>query len=129
LGKFLDLGPWAVNLALSVGIFPYMLKLLQSSARDLKKPLVYIWAKILAVDGVSIHIFLRWDEKSCDAGDIIENVHLAILHRKVDFVLSQAQHSFRPCLNTRTENQASHLIRSLFNQVISQHFCRLAKQI
>lgn len=25
LGKFLDLGPWAVNLALSVGIFPYVL--------------------------------------------------------------------------------------------------------
>ena len=26
LGRFLDLGPWAVNLALSVGIFPYVLK-------------------------------------------------------------------------------------------------------
>ncbi len=33
LGRFLDLGPWAVNLALSVGIFPYVLKLLQSSAK------------------------------------------------------------------------------------------------
>ena len=32
LGRFLDLGPWAVNLALSVGIFPYVLKLLQASA-------------------------------------------------------------------------------------------------
>merc|ERR1719225_648926 len=40
LGRFLDLGPWAVNLALSVGIFPYVLKPL----------LVFIWAKILAVD-------------------------------------------------------------------------------
>ena len=36
LGRFLDLGPWAVNLALSVGIFPYVLKLLQSSARELR---------------------------------------------------------------------------------------------
>ena len=27
LGRFLELGPWAVNLALSVGIFPYVLKL------------------------------------------------------------------------------------------------------
>ena len=35
LGRFLDLGPWAVNLALSVGIFPYVLKLLQSAAREL----------------------------------------------------------------------------------------------
>ena len=33
LARFLDLGPWAVNLALSVGIFPYVLKLLQSQVR------------------------------------------------------------------------------------------------
>ncbi|KZC07312.1 Regulatory-associated protein of mTOR [Dufourea novaeangliae] len=50
LGRFLDLGPWAVNLALSVGIFPYVLKLLQSNARELRPLLVFIWAKILAVD-------------------------------------------------------------------------------
>ncbi|KAF8782229.1 regulatory-associated protein of mTOR-like isoform X2 [Argiope bruennichi] len=50
LGRFLDLGPWAVNLALSVGIFPYVLKLLQSSARELRPLLVFIWAKVLAVD-------------------------------------------------------------------------------
>ena len=36
LGRFLDLGAWAVNLALSVGIFPYVLKLLQSSQRELR---------------------------------------------------------------------------------------------
>ncbi|XP_065167267.1 regulatory-associated protein of mTOR isoform X2 [Atheta coriaria] len=50
LGRFLDLGPWAVNLALSVGIFPYVLKLLQSCAKELRPLLVFIWAKILAVD-------------------------------------------------------------------------------
>ena len=33
LGRFLDLGPWAVNLVLSVGIYPYVLKLLQANAR------------------------------------------------------------------------------------------------
>lgn len=93
LGRFLDLGPWAVSLvshkgkiflfwtfltpdlsihvidgyfltyhmyliikqlqALSVGIFPYVLKLLQSSARELRPLLVFIWAKILSVDSVS----------------------------------------------------------------------------
>ena len=37
LGRFLDLGAWAVNLALSVGIFPYVLKLLQSSQRELRQ--------------------------------------------------------------------------------------------
>lgn len=55
LGKFLDLGPWAVNLALSVGIFPYVLKLLQSCAKELRPLLVFIWAKILAVDNVSFY--------------------------------------------------------------------------
>ena len=39
--------------ALSVGIFPYVLKLLQSSAREIRPLLVFIWAKILAVDSVS----------------------------------------------------------------------------
>ncbi|KAG8184610.1 hypothetical protein JTE90_005221 [Oedothorax gibbosus] len=50
LGRFLDLGPWSVKLALAVGIFPYVLKLLQSSARELRPLLVFIWAKVLAVD-------------------------------------------------------------------------------
>lgn len=50
LKKFLDLGPWAVNLALSVGIFPYVLKLLQSPAAELRQVLVFIWTKILALD-------------------------------------------------------------------------------
>ena len=50
LSRFLDMGPWAVNLALGVGIFPYVLKLLQSPAPELKPVLVFIWAKILAID-------------------------------------------------------------------------------
>ena len=50
LRQFLDLGPSAVNLALSVGIFPYVLKLLQSSIDEYKHVLVGIWAKILQFD-------------------------------------------------------------------------------
>ncbi|CAI4211032.1 unnamed protein product [Parascedosporium putredinis] len=50
LGRFLDLGPWAVELALSIGIFPYVLKLLQSTATELKPIMVFIWTRILAVD-------------------------------------------------------------------------------
>ncbi|KAF9582407.1 hypothetical protein BGW38_000247, partial [Lunasporangiospora selenospora] len=50
LSKFLDLGPWAVNHALAVGISPYVLKLLQSPAADLKPVLVFIWTRLLAVD-------------------------------------------------------------------------------
>lgn len=50
LKRFLDLGPWAVNLALSVGIFPYVLKLLKSHVDEYKHVLVGIWAKVLAFD-------------------------------------------------------------------------------
>ena len=50
LGRFLDMGTWAVELALSVGIFPYVLKLLQTTANELRQILVFIWTKILALD-------------------------------------------------------------------------------
>ncbi|XP_069146520.1 regulatory-associated protein of TOR 1 isoform X2 [Solanum lycopersicum] len=50
LGRFLDMGPWAVDLALSVGIFPYVLKLLQTTTPKLRQILVFIWTKILALD-------------------------------------------------------------------------------
>lgn len=50
LGRFLDMGPWAVDLALSVGIFPYVLKLLQTTNPELRQILVFIWTKILALD-------------------------------------------------------------------------------
>lgn len=48
LRRFLDLGPHAVNLALSLGILPYVTKLLQSP--EYKQDLMAIWAKILAFD-------------------------------------------------------------------------------
>ncbi|KAI9811266.1 MAG: hypothetical protein M1826_003276 [Phylliscum demangeonii] len=50
LSKFLDLGPWAVSTALSIGIFTYVLRLLQSAAAELRPVLTFIWARILAVD-------------------------------------------------------------------------------
>ncbi|CDG24142.1 Raptor N-terminal CASPase-like domain-containing protein [Caenorhabditis elegans] len=50
LARFLDFGRWAIGYSLAVGIFPYVLKLLQSNISDLKISLAFIWAKILAVD-------------------------------------------------------------------------------
>mmetsp|Transcript_2936 Transcript_2936/g.6349 ORF Transcript_2936/g.6349 Transcript_2936/m.6349 type:complete len:1802 (-) Transcript_2936:30-5435(-) len=50
LRRFLDLGPSAVNLALSVGIFPYVLKLLQSPIDEYKHVLISIWAKVVGFD-------------------------------------------------------------------------------
>ena len=63
LVKFLDLGAWAINLALSVGIFPYILKLLQSPAPELREELIFIWTKILTLD------------KSCQMDLIKDNGH------------------------------------------------------
>lgn len=50
LARFLDHGPWAVQLALSIGIFAYVLKLLQSTAPELRPVMVFIWARVVAVD-------------------------------------------------------------------------------
>lgn len=50
LSQFVDLGPWAVHLALTIGIFPYISKLLQAPAGELRPVLIFIWARILAVD-------------------------------------------------------------------------------
>jgi len=50
LRRYLALGPKAVNLALVVGIFPYILKLLQSPAAEIRQVLVCIWASILGFD-------------------------------------------------------------------------------
>lgn len=50
LSQFVDLGPWAVNLVLTIGIFPYISKLLQAAGQDLRPVLIFIWARIMAVD-------------------------------------------------------------------------------
>lgn len=61
LSKFLDLGPWAVNLALTIGIFPYVVKLLQSPAPELKPIMIFIWARIVAVDAKAVQADLLKD--------------------------------------------------------------------
>lgn len=50
LHRFFEMGSWAIDHALSVGIFPYLLKLLQTNIVDLQDSLIYLWAKILALD-------------------------------------------------------------------------------
>eukprot|EP01028_Stygiella_incarcerata_P001214 TRINITY_DN1192_c0_g1_i3.p1 TRINITY_DN1192_c0_g1~~TRINITY_DN1192_c0_g1_i3.p1 ORF type:complete len:1538 (+),score=424.15 TRINITY_DN1192_c0_g1_i3:82-4614(+) len=50
LARFLDLGPWAVNQALAVGIFPYIVKLLRTNVEDLREALVFVWTNVLLLD-------------------------------------------------------------------------------
>ncbi|XP_016962774.1 regulatory-associated protein of mTOR isoform X1 [Drosophila biarmipes] len=92
LARFLDLGPWAVNLALGVGIFPYVLKLLQSSTRELRPVLVFIWAKILAVDP-SCQVDLVKEYKYFLS--VLQDTSVSKEHRTLSaFVLSSIVHNF-----------------------------------
>lgn len=50
LSQFVDLGPWAVHLVLAIGIFPYISRLLQAASPDLRPVLIFIWARIFAVN-------------------------------------------------------------------------------
>lgn len=94
LGRFLDLGPWAVNLALSVGIFPYVLKLLQASAKELRPLLVFIWAKILAVD-VTCQVDLVCDQGQKYFLSVLQDSQITPKYRTLAaFVLASIVHNF-----------------------------------
>lgn len=101
--------------ALSVGIFPYVLKLLQSSARELRPLLVFIWAKILAVDSVSVELLLkiwaRWmwviaepssSSQSCQADLVKDNGH--------KYFLSVLADSYMPVSSLRRRWDSRQLI-------------------
>eukprot|EP01128_Nolandella_sp_AFSM9_P005900 TRINITY_DN2944_c0_g1_i1.p1 TRINITY_DN2944_c0_g1~~TRINITY_DN2944_c0_g1_i1.p1 ORF type:complete len:860 (+),score=160.14 TRINITY_DN2944_c0_g1_i1:42-2621(+) len=103
LARFLDLGSWAVNHALSVGIFPYVLKLLQSPALELRHVLVFIWGKILALDK-SCQLDLVKDNGQQYFVSILANNSILPLQRiQAAFVLSVVCNNCRPgqiaCLN------------------------------
>lgn len=53
LSRYLDLSPRCVRESLDVGIFPYVLKLLQSPAVELRMILTFIWTRIAAWEGVT----------------------------------------------------------------------------
>ncbi|KAJ2850542.1 Target of rapamycin complex 1 subunit kog1, partial [Coemansia brasiliensis] len=50
LYRFISLGPWAVDLALHVGFFPYMIRLLASRTVEIQELVILIWARLIAVD-------------------------------------------------------------------------------
>lgn len=134
LGKFLDLGPWAVNLALSIGIFPYVLKLLQSQAIELKPVMVFIWTRILAIDstcqsdllkdnGYAYFINIISPQTGIPVGNMAE-------HRAMcAFIIAMFCKDFRPgqnvCLNSNPElidSLLSHL-SDMENPLLRQHSC------
>ena len=83
-----------MNLALSVGIFPYVLKLLQSSARELRPLLVSIWAKILAVDSSCNQELVR-DASHKYFLQVLQDECMMPHHRTLSaFILATIVHNF-----------------------------------
>lgn len=50
ISRYMQLGPQAVHHALTVGIFPYLLRLLKSKSRKLLQDIVFMWGKLVALD-------------------------------------------------------------------------------
>ncbi|KAF2724734.1 hypothetical protein K431DRAFT_216918 [Polychaeton citri CBS 116435] len=134
LSKFLDLGPWAVNLALSIGIFPYVLKLLQSQAIELKPPMVFIWARILAVDsscqgdllkdqGFQYFTTILTNSSGIPLGNIAE--HRAMCAFVVAVFVKGFPHGKRAVFET-SDNIIEHLLKHLLdmeNPLLRQFSC------
>jgi len=65
LKKYLALGPAAVHSTLFVGLSPYILKLLQSPAADVRQILVCIWAFIVGFDPSCRNDLIKDKSQSC----------------------------------------------------------------
>jgi hypothetical protein len=98
LGRFLDMGSACVELALSVGIFPYVLKLLQTTLPGLRRSLVFIWCNILATD------------KACQA---VCCPHAPGLHASHIYGSARVTSSNHPLLRCAIVTESLHLLRSV----------------
>eukprot|EP01100_Stratorugosa_tubuloviscum_P001655 TRINITY_DN1375_c0_g1_i1.p1 TRINITY_DN1375_c0_g1~~TRINITY_DN1375_c0_g1_i1.p1 ORF type:complete len:771 (-),score=346.02 TRINITY_DN1375_c0_g1_i1:17-2329(-) len=67
LARFMDLGPWAVGQSLTVGVFHYVLRLLEKPTQELRAILTFIWAKIIGTD------------RSCQNELLAQKAHLSFL--------------------------------------------------
>jgi hypothetical protein len=65
LKKFLSLGSEAIKLSLILGIFPYILKLLQNPADDIKQTLISIWASVIGFDSSCRQELVREKSQLC----------------------------------------------------------------
>ncbi|KAJ2553687.1 Target of rapamycin complex 1 subunit kog1 [Coemansia sp. RSA 1933] len=76
LYRFMNLGPWAVDLAMAVGIHPYMSKLLASTTTEIRDILILVWARLSAVD-MGLHAeLLKTDGFQYFVSDLANNIHM-----------------------------------------------------
>ncbi|KAJ2785736.1 Target of rapamycin complex 1 subunit kog1 [Coemansia interrupta] len=76
LYRFMNLGPWAVDLAMAVGIYPYMSKLLASTTADFREVLILVWARLSAVDMRLHPELLKCDQFEYFVTYLASNVHM-----------------------------------------------------
>ena len=96
LDRYLALGPVAVNLALLVGIFPYILKLLTGQGSDDSKHiLVSIWASIIGFD-ISCRDQLVKEKSQTHFIQFLSSADMSIQHRTMAaFVLAEICNEYR----------------------------------
>lgn len=137
LSKFLDLGPWAVYLSLSIGIFPYVLKLLQSPAQELKPVLIFIWARIMAIDYKSTQQELCKDKGYNYFYTILNSSNSALInddHKAMSaFILTLFIKDFRNgqrlCFSVELINNCLKFVSTSENPLLRQWCCMLLSQL
>jgi len=118
--RFLVLGPWAVNQALTLGIFPYVMKLLQSP--EYKTVLVNIWASILKFDPSCqvdlakdkrvkdfIETLAHWSKRATSSDSMIYSPEAVKQRTLIAFCLASVCYKY-PQAQTECLNQSLHKI-------------------
>lgn len=144
LSKFLDLGPWAVYLSLSIGIFPYVLKLLQSPAQELKPVLIFIWARIMAIDYKSTqqelckdkgynYFYLILNSAQPQIGSssniLINDDHKAMSAFILTLFIKDFKNGQRLCFSIELINNCLKFLSSSENPLLRQWCCLLLSQL
>lgn len=95
LKKFLSLGNDAIRLSLILGIFPYILKLLQNPADDIKLTLISIWASVIGFDSSCRQELVREKSQLCFI-QILGNKTISSSQRCLAaFVLSEVCNNYK----------------------------------
>ncbi|KAJ2332378.1 Target of rapamycin complex 1 subunit kog1, partial [Coemansia sp. RSA 2681] len=76
LYRFMNLGPWAVDLALAVGIYPYMTKLLASTTTEIREILILVWARLSAVDMALHPDLMKREGLDYFVGYLVNNIQM-----------------------------------------------------
>lgn len=95
LQRYLALGPEAVNFALLVGIFPYILKLLQSPAAEIRNVLVGIWGSILGFDPSVRQELIRDKSHSYFVSFLLSRENQPVHRCMSAFILAEVCNSYR----------------------------------